>query len=103
MKLRRKKQKQTHQRKHEIRIRPARVDMAVGVEAPRVRIWYFCGRIRYIAEAEDEGGLRFGPGKEGWGDGGRVAAGVRLVGGGHGVAGVGVAFGVHFGGLGWGW
>ncbi len=94
----------THQSLHEIRIRPPRMDMGVRVEASDVGVWGFGWCFRDVAEADDPVGLLLGPGEVVAGRGAWVCAGAGCVGGGHGVVGVVVVFGVHFGGVWWyGW
>lgn len=80
------------------------MDLPSRIQTLNVRVWSLGRWGRDVAEAEDPFGLGLGPG--GGGTTGAevwvcVCAVVGLVGSGHGVAGIPVVLGVHFGVFGW--
>lgn len=97
------KRRNTHQRSHEIRIRPPGVDLPIRIEVSDVGARGSDVLGRDVAQAEDCAGFLFGPGWGVAGGGGWVGAVLGFVGGGHGVAVWSVVFGMHFGGSGRGW
>lgn len=90
-----------YQSTHKVRVRPAGVNLQVGVEGAHVRVRHSGARGRDVAEGVDGVGLGLRPGEDG--GAGVAGGGVEgFVGGGHGMVVGSVAFGGDFFG-GWWW